>query len=80
MLMRKRQRHGQLRIGDVICITYQEEVLFADLENERKNKALEATEGIDLEKAGKKQYKKLRSLATPDFHYKGILYSDGVTD
>jgi hypothetical protein len=78
--MRKRQRHGQLRVGDVICLSYQEEVRYSDLEQERRQKALDASEAIDLEQAGKKKTKTLRSLAAPDFHYKGLLYSDGVTD
>lgn len=78
--MRKRQRHGQLRIGDVVCLTYQEDVRHSDIEQERKARALEAAAAIDLSKAGRSTGKKIRSLATPDFQYKGLLYSDGVTD
>lgn len=57
--MHKRQKNGQLRFGDVICLGYHEDVYLND------GSGLAGVPGVEL---------------SPDYKYKGLLYSDGVTD
>jgi len=42
ILMHKRQKHGQLRIGDVILIAFHEEVHYAQLNEERYANAMQS--------------------------------------
>lgn len=77
--MKIRQKKGQLRVGDVILLAYREEINLTELHEQRYNNALQsAPENVSL--ARQQEMRKLRNLAQPDFIYKGVLYTDGVTD
>ena len=77
--MTVRQQKGQLRIGDVILINYREEINLAELQERRYDNALAAMHD-QMAALKAQEMKKLRNLAQPDFVYKGMLYTDGVTD
>ena len=73
-IMHKRQKNGQLRFGDVICLTYTQDI-FNDPDETKTNNLHKA-----LSKSKVTSNKTKRNLDEPDYVYKGILYSDGVTD
>ena len=77
--MKIRQKKGQLRVGDVILLAYREEINFADLREQNYNAALQSMQE-NMSLARQQEARRLRSLAQPDFVYKGVLYTDGVTD
>ena len=75
ILSEKRQKHGQLRFGDVILLAFTEEVSRED--NLAKLEITDAGEAPELKSPPKKPH---RNLKEPDHIYRGFLYSDGVTD
>ena len=76
--MHKRQKNGQLRIGDIICLSFLEEIHNEQLKLEQFSLAYNSMAKNAYE--FKKKEKPQRVLDDPDFKYKGLLYSDGVTD
>ena len=77
--MKIRQKKGQLRIGDVILLSYREEINRQDLQEQRYNNALQSMQD-NVSLVRQQEMRKMRNLAPPDFIYKGVLYTDGVTD
>jgi hypothetical protein len=84
-LLERRQKSGQLRYGDVIALTYQEDVHWQALKDQYDEEAIDAMielnaqEGKGIGQADQKIERK-KILDEPDFVYRGMLYSDGITD
>ena len=70
MQMHRRQKNGQLRFGDVICLGYQEDI-FLQQDADVPKSPFKALSGGEVSKTEERK---------PDYKYKGLLYSDGVTD
>mmetsp|Transcript_30173 Transcript_30173/g.46101 ORF Transcript_30173/g.46101 Transcript_30173/m.46101 type:complete len:289 (-) Transcript_30173:1943-2809(-) len=79
ILMHKRQKHGQLRIGDVILLMFHEDIHLAELNEERYANAVQSLQE-NLGNQQKPLAKKLRTLDKPDFRYKGVMFSNGITN
>jgi hypothetical protein len=67
-----------LRIGDVICLSFLEDIYIDAVKEATYAAAYDSMPKNAFEFKVKK--KNQRILAEPDFKYKGLLYSDGVTD
>lgn len=82
--MHRRQKHGQLRFGDVICLSYHQDVFEGAKKKEEDYKKAVATlhdfVSVKQEEKSPFELKKRRNLDLPDSTYRGLLYSDGVTD
>lgn len=81
-----RQKAGQLRFGDVIALTYIEDIhtqaLKLKYEEEAANSIIDnnaanqAQSQSDLNKSAKVS----RLLGKPDYTYRGMVFSDGIID
>ena len=72
-----------MRIGDIICINYIDEIHILDIKTKQKqdadDKSLSKKRFLAPENI-KKTEQQFRNLTEPDYKYKGLLFSDGVTD
>jgi hypothetical protein len=76
--MHKRQQNGQLRIGDVICLSFLEDIYTDAVKEATFAAAYDSMPKNAFDFKAKK--KSQRILEEPDFKYKGLLFSDGVTE
>ena len=72
-----------MRIGDIICINYIDEIHLTDIKTKQKQQAEDqalSKKRFLVPENIKKNEPMFRNLTEPDYKYKGLLFSDGVTD
>ena len=76
IIAHKRQKQGQVRIGDVVMLAYHYDVYKALMDDHRAQVARQSL----MENKTPVAIKRQRTLERPDSKYKGYVFSNGISD